>query len=486
MPGTGTLRVGEFVMPPFDVTIATPMDQVRSSMRSYIAICAGLLLAMLITSVGIGIGLSRLVLRPLLFIRETAQRISSDNLSERIPLPAHEDELADLARLLNRMFDRLENSFTQIKRFAAEASHELKTPLSLIRLHGEKLLEDESLPPHSVDAILVQLEEVARLNQIIEEMLFLSRAEAGAIPLDLKRADPENMLRGFSLDAQALAEHQSRHFRLVAEPGGLITFEERWLRQVWLNLLTNALAATPEGGTVTMTSAWTQACWQVVIEDEGKGLDVRELPRIFDRFVQFTALETWRRNDEKAMEYLRSLGFRVVGVGEDAASDTVKGKDLIVISESVDAINVGTKYRDTPVPLLTFENDLLGELEMSGLKNGVDYGTDDNQRFIWLVNAPHPLAAGLSAGLQNVLVDEHFKMNWGKPCLGAVTIATLRGEPEKAAIFAYDKGATMNGEFLAPARRVSFFLWQDTFEQMRPEGLALFRASVLWAVSPLA
>jgi len=198
------------------------------------------------------------------------------------------------------------------------------------------------------------------------------------------------------------------------------------------------------------------------------------------------ALETWRRNDEKAMDYLRTLGFTVTGVGEDADMATVKGKDLIIISESVDAINVGTKYRSTPVPLLTFENDLLGELEMSGFKSGVDYGTDDNQRFIYIVNAPHPLAAGLSAGFQNVLTDEHFKMNWGKPGLGAITIATLRGEPNKAAIFAYESGATMNGEFLAPARRVSFFLWQDTFEQMRPEGLALFRAAVLWAVTPPA
>jgi hypothetical protein len=80
--------------------------------------------------------------------------------------------------------------------------------------------------------------------------------------------------------------------------------------------------------------------------------------------------------------------------------------------------------------------------------------------------------------------DEDAMQFLGKPGLGAVIIATVRGEPEKASIFAYEKGATMNGEFLAPARRVSFFLWQDTFDQMRPEGLALFKAAVLWAVSP--
>ncbi len=195
-------------------------------------------------------------------------------------------------------------------------------------------------------------------------------------------------------------------------------------------------------------------------------------------------LETWRRNDEMVVSYLKSFGFKVKQVDEYKPDTEANGQDLIVISESVDAVDVGTKYRNIAVPLITFENDLLGELEMSGLKNGRDYGTDDNQRFIYIVNAPHPLAAGLSAGLQNVLTDEHFKMNWGKPGLGAVTIATVRGDPDKAAIFGYEKGATMNGEFLAPARRVSFFLWQDTFEGLRPEGLGLFRAAILWAATP--
>jgi hypothetical protein len=183
------------------------------------------------------------------------------------------------------------------------------------------------------------------------------------------------------------------------------------------------------------------------------------------------------------MRFLRSLGFEVTRANEATPVEAVKHQQLVIISETVDAVDVGTKYRYVTVPLLTFENDLLGELGMTDLKNGRDYGTDEGQRFIWLVNAPHPLAAGLAAGIQNVLTDEHCKMNWGKPGLGAVTIATVRGEPEKAAIFAYEKGATMNGEFLAPARRVSFFLWQDTFDQLRPEGLALFRAAVLWTVS---
>jgi signal transduction histidine kinase len=284
IPGVGEARVGEFVMHPFDVTIATPLAQVRATMRSYAVVCGGLLLT-------IGAGLSRVILRPLIFIRETASRIGSDNLSERIPVPATEDELSDLARLLNRMFDRLENAFNQIRRFAAEASHELKTPLSLIRLHAEKLLEGEDLSPPAIEAIVVQLEEVARLNQIIEDMLFLSRAEANAISMVLAASDPEPLLRNFAQDALVLAEHSGHRFQLTTSGTGQVQLEERWLRRVWLNLLSNALAASPPGGLVTMQSSISDGRWLVEIVDEGAGLALDELARIFDRFAQFGSPE---------------------------------------------------------------------------------------------------------------------------------------------------------------------------------------------------
>jgi len=181
-------------------------------------------------------------------------------------------------------------------------------------------------------------------------------------------------------------------------------------------------------------------------------------------------LESWRKNDEDAMQFLRTLGFTVTEANEATPFDAaVKAQQVVIISESVDAVDVDAKYRYATVSLLTFENDLLGELGMTDLKNGRDYGTDDGQRFIWLVNAPHPLAAGLAAGIQDVLTDEHFKMNWGKPGLGAVTIATLRGEPEKAAIFAYEKGATMNAEFLVPARRVIVFFGRTPLINCAPK-----------------
>jgi signal transduction histidine kinase len=289
MPEIGELRVDEFLLPPFDVTIATPALSVRENLREYVKVSALLLAAMLAASLAIGVGLSRLLLKPIRAIRDTAARIGSENLSERIPAPDVQDELSELAKLLNQMFDRLERAFEQIRRFSDEASHELKTPLSLIRLHAERMLSDGDLPSAHTEALLVQIEELARLNQIIDEMLFLSRAEAKAIPFDLQPRDPVKFLEGFAQDAEALAEHAGRRFTWSHTGAGLAPFEEKWLRQVLLNVLTNALNVSPPGGAVVLTSTLTDKAWQVSVEDEGPGLTAEQRARIFERFVRFNS-----------------------------------------------------------------------------------------------------------------------------------------------------------------------------------------------------
>ena len=286
IPGIGPLRVAEFILPPFDVTIATSSAQVLKVMDGYVEVCAGLLAAMLLVSTVIGFGLSRLALRPVRLIRETANRIRSDNLSERIPVSGVRDEISELARLLNQMFDRLESSFKQVRRFAAEASHELKTPLSLIRLQAEKLLVAGNLSPADEESVQTQLEELARLNQIIEELLFLSRAEARAITLQLKPQDPSRFLHTFAQDARVLAEHHGRGFVLVREGEGLVAFEAQRIRQVLLNLLANAVEASPREGVITLRSTFGSGVWRVSVEDQGRGVAPNERDRIFERFVR--------------------------------------------------------------------------------------------------------------------------------------------------------------------------------------------------------
>ena len=285
----GELRVTEFVIGNFDVNIATPLNSVRVVMEGYAEVCLGLLGAMLVASMGIGFWLSRMALRPIRLISETANYIRSDNLDARIPVTDVRDEVSDLAGMLNQMFDRLELSFKQIRRFTAEASHELKTPLSLIRLHADKVLADGGLSASQEDAIHVQLEELARLDQIIEELLFLSRAEARAITMELALADPIQFLQAFSQDAQVLAEHQGVRFAYHHEGMLPVLIDAKRLRQVLLNLLSNALSVSPVGAAVTLRSEMADGLWRICLEDEGPGLPSEQRERIFERFVRIDA-----------------------------------------------------------------------------------------------------------------------------------------------------------------------------------------------------
>ncbi|HUX74455.1 MAG TPA: ATP-binding protein [Steroidobacteraceae bacterium] len=292
----GLLRVGEYILPPYDVILATPATQIDGIMEGYAEVCAALLALMLGVSIAIGFGLSRLALRPVRLIRETAKRIGSDNLSERIPVPAVDDEISDLTRLLNAMFDRLEASFKNVRRFAADASHELKTPLSLVRLHAEKLLASGALNHDGEEGLQTILEELARLNGTIDELLFLSRADAGNLTMHLAPQDPAALLAYFNADAQVLAEHRGLDFSFDHEGLGSVVCEPRWLRRVLLNLLSNAVNASPPGGHIRLRSHLTAELWRVSIEDQGEGVPAAECAHIFDRFVR---LPSAARSDDQ-------------------------------------------------------------------------------------------------------------------------------------------------------------------------------------------
>ena len=288
MAGIGDLRVGEFVLQPFDVEVATPLAEVRALMHGYVEVSLGLIGLLLVASAAIGLSLSRLILRPLRVIQETATRIGSDTLGERVPVGHVRDELSDLARLLNQMFDRLESAFSEVRRFAAEASHELKTSLSLVRLHTEKLMVAEDLTPAQQDAVHDQLDELGRLNRIIDGLLFLSRAESNAVACDAQPQDVPAFLAGFQVDALALAEHRGCSFACVHHGHALAAFDAGLLRRVLLNLLSNALNASPPHGHIALTSTVEDETWRVSVEDDGLGLPPAQQESVFGRFVRFS------------------------------------------------------------------------------------------------------------------------------------------------------------------------------------------------------
>ena len=283
----GEIRVGVFKMDPFTVIIGTPESAVSGVMSNFRNISIALLVMMLILSGAIGYGLSKLALAPIKLIQDTARKISSDNLKDRIPLSNSSHEMAALVVLLNNMFDRIEASFNQVKQFTGEASHELKTPLSIIRLHSEKLLFSSNLTDDNKIIIQEQLVEIDRLTRIIEELLFISRAESGNITLDLKKIDPKFYLDNFAQDAYILAENKSKRLRIEHTGHGEIAFEPKWMRQVLLNLLMNAINVSPRDGLILIKSELNDEMWKINVIDEGPGLTEDQIPRIFHRFVRF-------------------------------------------------------------------------------------------------------------------------------------------------------------------------------------------------------
>jgi two-component system heavy metal sensor histidine kinase CusS len=287
VPGIGGLRVAEFIAPPFDITVGTPTRQMHQILRAYVEVSLALLAAMLLISVGLGFGLGDVVLRPVRLIGQTASRIRSDNLDARIPVAGVDNELSDLAKLLNQMFDRIEGAFKQMRVFTAEVSHELKTPLSLVRLHAEKLLTDGNLQGRSEEAVLVQLEELGRVSRMIDELLFISRAEAHALSLRLLPRNPHEFLRSIEGDLRALCCHRGIRLDIAYAGAGSVAIDEQRLRQVLFNLVNNALDASSPRGEVRLCSSVEQTRWCCRVEDDGPGLEDDQYEKAFNRFVRF-------------------------------------------------------------------------------------------------------------------------------------------------------------------------------------------------------
>jgi signal transduction histidine kinase len=288
LPPLGLLRVAEYNTPTVHVQIAMSLRNFQSVSNSFVrAFLAGVVLIALL-SIGFGMALRHSTLRPVHLMQAAARRISASNLSERIVVPPGGGEMADLARMLNQMIDRLEKSFNHVKRFTADTSHELMTPLSIIRLHSERLLNDPELPAKYHHPVEEQLQETLHLVDTLERLLMLAKADSSVLPLKLQSISTGDFMGQFAEDAQLLAESRGLRLRVAQNDSGVAVFDQGWMRQTLFNLLSNALRFSPPQGTITFYSKRSDGEWGVEVWDEGKGVPPARLNDIFERFVQIT------------------------------------------------------------------------------------------------------------------------------------------------------------------------------------------------------
>lgn len=288
LPGLGLLRVAEYHTPAVHLQIAMSLRNFQSVNATFVRVFLLGIPLLAVLSAAFGLVLRDSTLRPVRLMQATARRISASNLSERIPVPAGGGEMAALARLLNEMIDRLEKSFNHAKRFTADVSHELMTPLSIIRLHAERLLNDPELSAKYHHSVEEQLQETLHLADTLERLLMLARADSSALSLKLKSISTADFMDQFAEDAQLLAESRGMKAVLAQNDAGSATIDQGWLRQVLFNLLSNALRFSPPKGTVTVYSKCAEGKWTVEVWDEGSGVPPDRLNDIFERFVQIT------------------------------------------------------------------------------------------------------------------------------------------------------------------------------------------------------
>jgi two-component system, OmpR family, sensor kinase len=190
-----------------------------------------------------------------------------------------------LALAANRMFARLEQSFTALYRFIADASHELKTPLMVLRAGVERALTNPGNPPENLEALDASLGEISRMSEMVENLLTLARADEGRAPLVVEPCDLRDLVAEAAETAGMLAE-DGHHQVTTAMPEAPVTLplDRNRLRQLLLNLVTNAVKYTPAGGQVGLELEDHGPEVILRVRDSGVGIAAGDLPHVFDRF----------------------------------------------------------------------------------------------------------------------------------------------------------------------------------------------------------
>lgn len=233
-----------------------------------------------------GYSLMRLPLKPIVSLTEQAEHVGVGNLGRRLPVIHSEHELKRLSLSLNRMIARLEEALSHNQRFCADVSHELRTPLTIMRGEMEHAIQSPSLDLEVLESIGSVMEEIERMDRIIENLMSISRFDSGSCDISFK---PVNLaeLANTTVEQMSLLAVEKAIF-LVCNGGPEITVKSdpTRLRQILVNLLDNAIKYTPALGTVTLTWQEVQDHAVLTVEDTGQGIAPDELPFVFDRFYR--------------------------------------------------------------------------------------------------------------------------------------------------------------------------------------------------------
>lgn len=243
-------------------------------------------LALALAGLG-GYALARKALAPVDRITAAARSITIHNLEQRLDTPRTRDELQRLAEAWNDTLTRLDKAVKRLTQFTADASHELRTPIALIRTSAELALRRERSPEEYRETLRDIRDESERTSRLVEDLLTLARADAGGQPLPVRRLDLAELVREAGEHARHLAV--GRTLRVSEDlPDGPVAMagNEAGLRRLFAVLVDNAVKYTGDGGEIRLSLAKTPAGLAVQVRDTGIGMDAAAIPHVFERFYR--------------------------------------------------------------------------------------------------------------------------------------------------------------------------------------------------------
>jgi signal transduction histidine kinase len=223
---------------------------------------------------------------PVIEITAVAERLTAEQFDQRVPVPPVADEIQRLALVLNATFDRLERSYQQALRFSADASHELKTPLTALRASIEAVLESPALEEGDRAAISGLLEQTRRLSGITSSLLLLARADSGRLTLDAHLHDLAQLAHACVEDTRIIAELRGIAVECALPESAIGVVDRIRFAQVISNLLDNAVKYNRPGGRLNVTLSDRESCWELRVGNTGPPIASENHARLFERFFR--------------------------------------------------------------------------------------------------------------------------------------------------------------------------------------------------------